>query len=110
MKDMHEAGYAHRDLKPANIILLPRENKWTMIDFGCVARISTLARLSYTLTYSPPEVIRESQAKHAFMEASAAVDVWALGVIAYELFTGAPAFRLVTEGALQVCAVQLHAF
>ena len=103
MKDMHEAGYAHRDLKPANVILLPRENRWTVIDFGCAARIGSLAPLAFTLTYAPPEVLRASEAKEVQMEVAAAVDVWALGVMAFELLTGAPAFRIVTDGIVKVC-------
>ena len=102
LKDMHEAGYVHRDLKPANVVWLPRENRWTVIDFGCAARIGTRAPLAFTLTYAPPEIIRASEAKEAQVVATAAVDVWALGVMAFELLTGVPAFRIVTDGIVQV--------
>lgn len=103
MKDMHAAGYAHRDLKPANVILLPRENRWTVIDFGCAARIGALAPVAFTLTYSPPEVLTALERQGTSVEASAAMDVWALGVMAFELLTGAPAFRVVTDGVEKVC-------
>ena len=107
MKDMHEAGYVHRDLKPANVVLLPRENRWTVIDFGCAARTGSLAPLAFSLTYSPPEVIRMVEVQETCMEASAAVDVWALGVMAFELLTGSPAFRIVTDGIEKVCNVSV---
>lgn len=103
MKDMHAAGYAHRDLKPANVILLPRENRWTVIDFGCAARIGALAPVAITLTYSPPEVLIVLEGQGTSVEVTAAVDVWALGVMAFELLTGAPAFRVVTDGVEKVC-------
>ena len=102
MKDMHAAGYAHRDLKPANVILLPRENRWTVIDFGCAARIGSLAPVAGSVTYSPPEIMRAFEGTETSVVVSAAVDVWALGVVAFELLTGAPAFRIVTDGVVKV--------
>jgi hypothetical protein len=40
---MHEAGWAHRDLKPSNVLRLPLQHSWTLIDFGCAARIGAVA-------------------------------------------------------------------
>jgi hypothetical protein len=39
MRQLHSEGYVHRDLKPANILWRPRSYSWTLIDFGCAARI-----------------------------------------------------------------------
>ena len=36
---MHEAGWAHLDLKPGNVLRRPRLHAWTLIDFGCSAKI-----------------------------------------------------------------------
>jgi serine/threonine protein kinase len=57
LKDFHALGYVHRDLKPANVMWLPRENRWTVIDFGCAARTGEDARLGFSLAYAAPEVI-----------------------------------------------------
>ena len=101
---MHEAGYVHRDLKPANVMWLPRENRWIVIDFGCVARIGDVVPLSFSLAYASPEVVRAHKVGIARMEAWPALDAWSLGVMAFELLTGAPAFKFLTEGRAKVCS------
>eukprot|EP00892_Ulva_mutabilis_P010359 jgi/Ulvmu1/7696/UM038_0128.1 len=103
--DMHDAGYVHRDLKPANVMWLPRENRWTVIDFGCAARIGEVAPLTFTLTYAPPEAVSAAMAGGKGIESTRALDAWSLGVMAFELMTGAPAFRLLTDGRCRVIAM-----
>eukprot|EP00892_Ulva_mutabilis_P006269 jgi/Ulvmu1/4013/UM188_0003.1 len=105
LADMHDAGYVHRDLKPANVMWLPRQNRWTIIDFGCVARIGERAPLNFTLTYAAPEVMHALAEGRRDIEAAAEMDVWALGVMAFELLTGACAFKLVTDGAAKVVSM-----
>lgn len=55
--ELHKLGYVHRDLKPGNVMWLPRENRWTIIDFGCVAVTGESARISFSLAYAAPEII-----------------------------------------------------
>eukprot|EP00892_Ulva_mutabilis_P011475 jgi/Ulvmu1/86/UM001_0089.1 len=98
LADMHNAGYVHRDLKPANVMWLPHANRWTVIDFGCVARVGELAPLSYTLAYTPPEVLAACEAGHLRIKASPDLDTWSFGVMAFELLTGAPAFNFLSDG------------
>eukprot|EP00892_Ulva_mutabilis_P000976 jgi/Ulvmu1/1087/UM106_0003.1 len=104
LADMHEAGYAHRDLKPANIMWLSSQNRWTIINFGGIERIGQHAPLRFTLAYAAPEVTAASHRNDKRMECRAALDVWSLGVIAFELLTGAPAYDLMEEGAPGVAA------
>jgi serine/threonine protein kinase len=48
MQTLHAAGYVHRDLKPANCLWRPEQHSWTLIDFGCTARIgATLPSVSH---------------------------------------------------------------
>ena len=82
---------------------LPRENRWTVIGFGCVGRIGQVAPLSFTLAYASPEVVRAHEAGAECLEVTAALDAWSLGVMAFELFTGAPAFKFLSEGRAKVC-------
>ena len=102
LADMHGAGFVHRDLKPANVMWLPRQNRWTVIDFGCIARTGDAAPLNFTLTYAAPEVVHAFVSGLQIIHATPALDAWALGVMAFELLTGSPAFDLVTDGACTV--------
>jgi serine/threonine protein kinase len=57
LQDLHKVGYVHRDLKPANVMWLPRENRWTVIDFGFAARTGEDVTLGFSIPYAAPEVI-----------------------------------------------------
>jgi eukaryotic-like serine/threonine-protein kinase len=95
LADLHQAGYVHRDLKPANIMWLPSQNRWTLIDFGCAARIGEAARTGFSLVYAAPEAVRAHyREKRSTLQATAALDVWSVGVIAVELFSGKPPLQL----------------
>lgn len=88
-------GVVHRDLKPDNILLL--NGQWCLTDFG-ISRYAEAAtapdtrKFMMTAPYAAPEQWRGIQA-------TSATDVYAFGVIAFELLTGdwlfnGPDFRL----------------
>ena len=87
---MHDVGYVHRNVKPANIMWLPRDESWTLIDFGCTARAGAGAPLRFSLAYAAPEVVHASLARPPVTQMTVlpAVDAWSLGVVAYEVLTG----------------------
>jgi serine/threonine-protein kinase len=84
----HRAGLAHRDLKPANV-MLAAGNRVVLMDFGLGISDVDLRRrqvlvASGTPAYMAPESIRNS----LYPGVARMVDVYALGVIAYEMLAG----------------------
>ena len=93
----HARGIVHRDLKPANVLVNLETGQVKLADFG-VARLddSTLTRTGVTLgtpSYMAPELL----AGHA---ASPASDVYALGVVMFELLAGRRPHQADTLGEL----------
>jgi eukaryotic-like serine/threonine-protein kinase len=103
----HRHGVIHRDLKSANVVVTP-EGRAKVLDFGIACGVSAerLKDLSEsklpetdtgfvagTLAYMAPELLRGEQA-------DAGSDIWALGVLLYEMmsaarpFAGATGFEL----------------
>lgn len=102
LAELHSEGWVHRDLKPSNIMFLPRTASWTLIDFGLAARTGEAASIAFTLAYAPPEVAQLYDNRATNMIADPAADAWALGVMAFELMTGKPAFDLIGAGVKEV--------
>ncbi|HEX9620852.1 MAG TPA: protein kinase, partial [Polyangiaceae bacterium] len=88
----HARGVLHLDLKPANI-MLDRNDKPHVVDFGISRCIGdpTTAGYSGTAAYMAPEQARGE-------ELTVRTDVYALGVVLYELVTGKRPYDLVVGG------------
>ena len=84
---LHQHGIVHRDLKPENILFRGNNGKLDdllIVDFGYATHCSTesgLHDLMGTLEYIAPEILR-------MKPYGKGVDVWALGVIMYNLLSG----------------------
>jgi serine/threonine protein kinase len=98
----HERGIVHRDLKPANILLSSNDIP-KIADFGLAKILSEDGGLTHTgailgtLNYMAPE-----QAAGTPGAIGPATDIYALGVILYELLTGQPPFRVPGPEALHL--------
>ena len=84
---IHENGVMHRDLKPANIIFKDQSDLSSLkiVDFGLSQKYIVgdgIDRHCGTKVYMAPEVILKQH------EYNKSVDVWAVGIILYEVLTG----------------------
>jgi serine/threonine protein kinase len=93
LKAIHGAGIVHRDLKPANVFVLPGESaRVVLMDFGLARALERERGASRsgpavvgTFDYMAPEQVEGKAATPAF-------DIYALGLVVFEMLTGAKPF------------------
>ncbi|HUP99865.1 MAG TPA: protein kinase [Aeromicrobium sp.] len=115
LESAHQAGLVHRDLKPANVIVRA-DGVVKVLDFGVAKRCTAPAgadrsvatasmpvdgagSIVGTVDYMPPEQARGQ-------DADARADVWALGVVLYEMLAGRRPFRGDTRADILAAVLQ----
>jgi eukaryotic-like serine/threonine-protein kinase len=98
----HQHGVVHRDLKPSNLMLTP-DGKLKLTDFGIAkdldaTQLTGTGRTLGTAAYMAPEQIRGNP------PVSHKTDLYALGVVLYQLLVGKPPF----EGSTPVVLMHSH--
>jgi predicted Ser/Thr protein kinase len=98
LAEAHERGIVHRDIKPENLIVAERHGQphVTILDFG-IAKLqqstTTAQTQASTILGTPSYMSPEQAAGAGLAEIDARSDVYSLGMVIYEMLTGAPAFQ-----------------
>jgi len=101
LREAHAQGIVHRDLKPENV-MLDRAGNVKLMDFGiarCVEPNSECTTVMGTPAYMAPEQFSGLGFDHR-------VDIYALGLILYEILTATPTFQAESTGG--IVGKQLH--
>ncbi len=111
---VHDIGVVHRDLKPQNVFLRKLKagssagEHAMVLDFGVSKRIDAEQSLTVAnAVVGTPRYMSPEQAKGENEDVSALSDQFALGVLAYEMLAGRPAFTRgdISEVIYRVCHV-----
>jgi len=83
---LHRHNIIHRDIKPGNILIDSQTNEVRVVDFGLASGGGASETLDGTPAYIAPEIFNGQ-------DASRASDLYAVGLIMYEIFTGRFPYR-----------------
>lgn len=99
----HRHGVVHRDVKPANV-MIDREGGVYLTDFGIAKVLEGTSELTATgAAIGTPAYMAPEQSMG--MDVDARTDIYAVGVILYELLTGTPPYRADTPMAVALAHI-----
>ncbi len=104
LREAHVQGIVHRDLKPANIIV-DRSGSVKIMDFGIARLVHDDSQMTGTVAGTPAYMAPEQvELKHV----DARTDIYAVGLLLYEMIAGCPAFS--GDNPIAVAVKQIREF
>lgn len=102
LKEAHAQGIVHRDLKPENV-MIDNQGNVKIMDFGIARSMEAGTRLTGAMigtpAYMAPEQVSGKPVDYR-------TDIYALGLVLYEMFTGSETFRADTPVAVALKQMQ----
>lgn len=98
----HNQGVIHRDLKPSNVLLDPAGNVY-LADFGIAKVVEATAELTGSGVVGTPAYLAPEMAKPGGL--SPLVDIYALGVMLYQMLTGRQPYQADTPIGIMMAHV-----
>ncbi len=89
LEEAHRQGVVHRDLKPSNV-MIDREGNARIMDFGIARSVKPGGITGKGVMIGTPEYMSPEQVEGLDLDERS--DVYSLGIILYEMLTGAPPF------------------
>lgn len=86
LDEIHHNGIVHGDIKPSNIMFFKSDREWKFIDFEFAGKRDDNV-IGYSAYYAAPEVVRAIVEKRD-IKLSPSFDMFSVGVVGYELFSG----------------------
>ena len=102
LKEAHAQGIVHRDLKPENV-MIDRQGNVKLMDFGIARSMEAMTLLTGAMVGTPAYMAPEQAAGKSVDHRA---DIYALGLMLYEIFTGVQPFRADNLVALAMKHVQ----
>jgi tRNA A-37 threonylcarbamoyl transferase component Bud32 len=105
----HEHGIVHRDIKPANIVLSHKAGMGDhvkILDFGLAKIGQETSNLTAGVIVGTPSYMAPEQIRGLLLDGRA--DVYACGVLLFELLTGEKPFRAANNDPLAICMMHLN--
>ena len=102
LREAHAQGIVHRDLKPGNI-MLDRKSTVKIMDFGIARMVHREGPMTGTIVGTPAYMAPE-QAE--LKPVNSCTDIYAVGLVLYEMVTGIPAFSGDTPVAVAIKQIQ----
>lgn len=92
LQAIHDKGLIHRDFKPGNV-LIRSDGEAFLTDFGLVKDLEAESLSKTTDRLGTPHYMSPQQLTESSRTLGPAVDIWALGVVLYEMCTGQRPFQ-----------------